>query len=84
MHSIGLLKLKYQNQDSRVRSRYTMEEKQSRNIEEATERAKNRLPLEKLRLISKYKDLSAEDYEQLFKDAETIALLILKALFMKR
>jgi hypothetical protein len=61
-----------------------MEEKQSRNIEEATERAKNRLPLEKLRLISKYKDLSAEDYEQLFKDAETIALLILKALFMKR
>lgn len=61
-----------------------MEEKQNRNIEEATDRVKNRLPLEKLRLVPRYKDLSAEDYEKLIKDAETIALLILKALFLKK
>jgi hypothetical protein len=37
-----------------------MEEKQNRNIEEAPERVKNRLPLEKLRLVLNYKDLSAK------------------------
>jgi hypothetical protein len=52
-----------------------MEEKQNKNIEEATERVKNRLPLEILRLVPKYKDSSAEDYEKLIKDAETIVLL---------
>ena len=61
-----------------------MEEKQSKNIEEATERVKNRLPLEKLRLVPKYRDLSADDYEKLIKDAETIALLVLKAFFLKK
>ena len=61
-----------------------MEEKQSKNIEEATERVKNRLPLEKLRLVPKYKDLSAEDYEKLIKDAEIMALLIFKAYFLKK
>lgn len=61
-----------------------MVEKHNRNIEEATERVKNRLPLEKLHLIPKYKNLSAEEYEQLIKDAETIALLVLKALFLKK
>lgn len=84
MHSISSLRLKWQNQDFWVQPRNTMEEKQNRNIEEATERVKARLPLEKLRLIPKYKDLSAEDYEQLIKDTETIALLILKALFLKK
>ncbi|HBL77385.1 MAG: hypothetical protein A2W90_21550 [Bacteroidetes bacterium GWF2_42_66] len=61
-----------------------MEEKQNRNIEEATERVKSRLPLEKLRLVPKYKDLSDEDYQLLIKNAETFALLILKALFLKK
>lgn len=42
------------------------------------------MPLEKLRLVPKYRDLSAEDYEQLIKNAETIALLILRALFGKK
>jgi len=60
-----------------------MEEKQNRNIEEATERVKSRLPLEKLRLIPKYKGLSAEDYQLLIKNAETIALLILKTFILK-
>ena len=61
-----------------------MDEKQNRNIEVATEQVKNRLPLEKLRLIPKYRNLSAEDYEKLIKNAETIALLILRALFLKK
>jgi hypothetical protein len=61
-----------------------MDEKQNRNIEVATEQVKNRLPLEKLRLIPKYRNLSTEGYEKLIKNAETIALLILRALFLKK
>lgn len=65
-----------------------MEEQKNKNIEEAikeaTEQVKSRLPLEKLRLVPKYRDLSAEDYQQLIKNAETIALLILKAFFGKK
>ena len=60
-----------------------MEEKQNRNIEEATERVKNRLPLEKIRCIPKYRDISSEDYEKLIKDTETVALLILKTFILK-
>jgi hypothetical protein len=56
-----------------------MLEKKNRNIEEATERVKKRLPLEKIRSIPKYKNLSSDDYEKLMKNTETIALLILKA-----
>jgi hypothetical protein len=41
------------------------------------------LPLEKIRCIPKYRDLSPEDYEKLIKNSETIALLILKAYIMK-
>lgn len=65
-----------------------MEEQKNKNIEEvikeATERVKSRLPLEKLRLVPKYRDLSAEDYQQLMKNAEIIALLILRAFFRKK
>jgi hypothetical protein len=60
-----------------------MEEIQNRNIEEATKRVKKRLPLEKIRRIPKYRDLSVEDYEKLIKNSETIALLILKAFILK-
>jgi len=56
-----------------------VEEIQNKNIEEATQRVKQRLPLEKIRLIPKYRDLSPEDYEKLIKNSETVALLILKA-----
>jgi hypothetical protein len=42
------------------------------------------MPLEKIRRIPKYRDLTMEDYEQLIKNAETIALLILRALFFKK
>lgn len=58
-----------------------MQKPSNENIQQATERVKERLPLEKIRSIPKYKDLSPEEYEELIKNAETIALLILKALF---
>jgi hypothetical protein len=60
-----------------------MEERQNRNIEEATERVKKRFPLEKIRCIPKYRDMSVEDYEKLIKNSETFALLILKAFILK-
>lgn len=60
-----------------------MEERQNRNIEEATERVRKRLPLEKIRCIPKYRNMSDEDYEKLIKNSETFALLILKAFILK-
>jgi len=60
-----------------------MQEKQNKNIEEATEKVKKRLPLEKIRHIPKYRDLSPEDYEILMKNTETLALLILKAFILE-
>lgn len=78
------MELEQQDLDMRGQLHYTMEEKQNKNIEEATERVKNRLPLEKLRLVPKYRDLSAEDYEKLIKDAEIMALLIFKTFFFKK
>ena len=60
-----------------------MQKKQIKNIEEATERVKKRLPLEKIRRIPKYRNLSTEDYKKLMKNTETVALLILKAFVLK-
>ena len=60
-----------------------MQEERNRDIEEATEKVKKRLPLEKIRCIPKYRDLSPEDYEKLMKNTETVALLILKAFVLK-
>ena len=60
-----------------------MQKSENRNIEEATQRVKERMPLEKIRRIPRYRDLSPEGYEQLIKNAETIALLILRTLFSK-
>jgi hypothetical protein len=61
-----------------------MQKTENRSIEDATQRVKERMPLEKIRRIPKYRDLTMEDYEQLIKNAETIALLILRALFFKK
>jgi hypothetical protein len=61
-----------------------MQNTENKDIEQASCKVRERIPLEKLRLVPKYRDLSAEDYEQLMKNAETIALLILKALFLKK
>ena len=82
------MELKQPETDIRAQFYNTMEEQKNKNseeaIKEATQRVKSRLPLEKLRLVPKYRDLSAEDYQQLIKNAETIALLILRALFGKK
>ena len=61
-----------------------MQKNENRSIEEATERVKKRLSLEKIRSIPKYKDLTSSDYEKLIKDSETIALLILNAFMLKK
>ncbi len=61
-----------------------MQENENRSIEEATERVKKRLSLEKMRSIPKYRDLTFSDYEKLIKDSETMALLILKSFMLKK
>ncbi len=61
-----------------------MQDDENRNIEQATERVKKRLPMVKLREIPKYKNLSVTEYEKLLKDAETCALLILKSFLLKK
>ena len=60
-----------------------MQEVRNRDIEEATEKVKKRLPLEKIRRIPKYRDLTVEDYDRLMKNTETVALLILKAFILE-
>ncbi len=50
------------------------------DIEQATERVKKRLPIEKIRQIPKYKNISPKAYNQLIKNAETFSLLILEAI----
>lgn len=51
------------------------------NIEQATERVKKRLPIEEIRQIPKYKNITSSEYHQLIKSAETLSLLILEAVF---
>ena len=50
------------------------------NIEQATQRVKKRLPIEKIRQIPKYRNISPEGYNQLIKNAETFSLLILETI----
>jgi len=50
------------------------------NIEQATQRVKKRLPIEKIRQIPKYRNISPEGYNQLIKNAETFSLLVLEAI----
>ncbi len=61
-----------------------MQKRENKDIEEATRRVKERMPLEKIRRIPKYRDITPEGYELLMKDAETIALLILRTFFSKK
>ena len=49
------------------------------SIAKATERVMNRLPLDKIRELPKYKDISEEDYFLLIKNAEKFAILILES-----
>lgn len=61
-----------------------MQKRENKDIEEATRRVKERMPLEKIRRIPKYRDITSGGYERLMKDAETIALLILRTFFSKK
>ncbi len=61
-----------------------MQKTGNKNIEEATQRVRERMPLEKIRQIPKYKNISPEAYEELIKNAETIALLVLRVFISKK
>lgn len=47
------------------------------SIQKATERVMKRLPIEKLRQIPKYKNITEKEYLNLIKTSEKLALLIL-------
>lgn len=61
-----------------------MQKPSKASIQQATERVKQRLPLEKIRDIPRYKDISLHDYEKLIRSAETFSLLILEAFGMQK
>ena len=61
-----------------------MQKSDENSIQEATNRAKQRLPIEKLREVPKYRNISPETYDELFKSAETYVLLILDAYTSER
>lgn len=60
-----------------------MDHPSKENIQQATERVKKRFPLEEIRCIAKYKNITEEDYHKLIKNAETFALLIFETFFSK-
>jgi len=53
------------------------------SIRKATERVMKRLPIDKLRKIKMFKNISEQDYLKLIKNAEKFALLVL-ALYSER
>lgn len=57
-----------------------MQKPDSHTIQEATQRAKQRLPIEELKRRNKYKDITEQVYNELFDSAEAFALLILESL----
>ncbi len=56
-----------------------MQKPNSHSINEATQRAKQRLPIENLKETSKYKNITKQEYNQLFEFAEAVSLLILES-----
>ena len=57
-----------------------MQKPDSYTIQEATQRAKQRLSIEELQRRSKYKDITEQEYNDLFDYAEAFSLLILESL----
>ena len=57
-----------------------METPRKEDIEQATKRVKIRLPIDEVRDIPKFRNISEEKYHQLIKNAETFALLILEVI----
>lgn len=47
------------------------------SIQKATNRVMKRLPIDKLRKVAKFKNISEHDYLKLIKNAEKFALLVL-------
>ena len=60
-----------------------MQKPDSHTIQEATQRAKQRLPVGELQRRNKFKDITEQEYNDLFACAETFSLLILESLSMK-
>lgn len=56
-----------------------MQKPDSHTIQEATQRAKQRLSIETLQEKAKYKDITEKEYNELFEYAETFSLLILES-----
>ncbi len=61
-----------------------METPRKEDIQQATERVKIRLPIEKIRSIPKFRNISEEKYHKLIKSAETFALLILEIILKEK
>ena len=57
-----------------------MQKPDSHTIQEATSRAKQRLPIRELQRRLKYKGITEQEYNKLFDFAETFSLLILESL----
>jgi hypothetical protein len=57
-----------------------MQRPDSHTIQEATMRAKQRLSIAELQRRSKYKDITEQEYNDLFDYAEAFSLLILESL----
>ena len=57
-----------------------MQKPDSHTIQEATQRAKRRLPIGELQRGNKYKDITEQEYNNLFDYAKTFSLLILESL----
>jgi len=57
-----------------------MQKPDSHTIQEATKRAKQRLPIGELQRRNKFKDITGQEYNDLFDYAEAFSLLILESL----
>ncbi len=58
--------------------------KQKQSIEAATKRVKERMSIEKIRLIPKYKDITEDGYEELIQFAERMALIVLNIMSKRK
>lgn len=56
-----------------------MQKPDSHTIQEATQKAKQRLSIKTLQENTKYKDITEQEYNDLFEYAEAVSLLILES-----
>jgi hypothetical protein len=55
-----------------------MEKPTKDSIQKATQRVMKKIPLGKMRLVPKYKNITEKDYLKLIKNSEKLVLLILE------